>query len=93
MINLIFDILDDVIDEVDTAGMIISNIGDGIFAVNDRDRRAVCTVITEFILEVVKLFITTATPSAMKNLQKFLLQVLIILPEKKILYLWKNTTT
>ena len=38
MINLIFDVLDDVIDEVDTAGMIISNIGDGIFAVNDRDK-------------------------------------------------------
>ena len=44
MINLIFDILDDVIDEVDTAGMIISNIGDGIFAVNDRDKINLATI-------------------------------------------------
>ena len=38
MFDLAFDILDDVISGIDTAGMVISNIGDGIFAVNDRDK-------------------------------------------------------
>lgn len=38
MWELFFDIVDDVISDIDTAGMIISNIGDGILAVNDRGK-------------------------------------------------------
>ena len=38
MFDLLFDILDDVASDIDTLGMVISNVGDGLLAVNDRDK-------------------------------------------------------
>lgn len=101
MMNLFFDILDDVFDDVDTAGMIISNIGDGIFAVNDKDKlRPDDHILTPrgvyshhgIYIGHGKVIHYDGDPERDEKYAKISIASFDYFSGEKILYLWLNTT-